>query len=126
MDGPVGITQCAIPPGSDFTYRFHIGEEESGTFWSVAVNLRTLTFTKFSWRTYSPQCRYHAHSETQRGDGLYGGLVIHDPRSGTTARRGVDQEILLLAGDWYHLSATRILETFMDAASNGDEVITNR
>lgn len=35
MDGAVGITQCAIPPGGDFTYRFKIGEEESGTFWSV-------------------------------------------------------------------------------------------
>lgn len=33
MDGAVGITQCAVSPGGAFTYRFHIGEDETGTFW---------------------------------------------------------------------------------------------
>ncbi len=31
-DGVVGVTQCAIRPGTNFTYEFVI-EERSGTFW---------------------------------------------------------------------------------------------
>ena len=31
MDGPVGVTQCGIPPGSSFTYNFTI--EQPGTYW---------------------------------------------------------------------------------------------
>ena len=32
MDGPVGVTQCGIPPGGMFTYRVPV-DEQSGTFW---------------------------------------------------------------------------------------------
>jgi FtsP/CotA-like multicopper oxidase with cupredoxin domain len=32
MDGPVGVTQCAIKQGRSFTYRVPI-DEQSGTFW---------------------------------------------------------------------------------------------
>lgn len=31
MDGPVGVTQCAIPPGSSFTYSFVANP--AGSFW---------------------------------------------------------------------------------------------
>lgn len=31
MDGPVGVSQCAIPPGSSFTYNFTV--EQPGTYW---------------------------------------------------------------------------------------------
>lgn len=34
MDGPVGITQCAIKQGEKFTYRVPIGDQ-AGTFWYV-------------------------------------------------------------------------------------------
>lgn len=31
MDGPVGVTQCDIPPGESFTYNFTV--EQPGTYW---------------------------------------------------------------------------------------------
>jgi hypothetical protein len=33
MDGTVGITQAAISAGSEFTYKFQIGNGQAGTFW---------------------------------------------------------------------------------------------
>ena len=51
MDGPSYITQCPIPPGATFVYRFKA--IPGGTHW------------------------YHAHQESQRLDGLYGLLVVH-------------------------------------------------
>ena len=33
MDGVVGITQKAIAPGSEFTYKFQIDHKQTGTFW---------------------------------------------------------------------------------------------
>ena len=31
MDGPVGVTQCAVSPGASFTYNFTI--DQPGTYW---------------------------------------------------------------------------------------------
>ncbi|XP_044717680.1 multicopper oxidase domain-containing protein [Hirsutella rhossiliensis] len=96
MDGAVGLTQCAIGPAEDFTYRFRIHEQQSGTFW------------------------YHAHAGVQRADGLFGGLVIHKPVS-AHEKHGSDlstyqyeAEQLLLVGDWYHRPAGAVLDWFMD------------
>jgi hypothetical protein len=33
MDGAVGITQNAIPSGTNFTYKFKIASDQAGTFW---------------------------------------------------------------------------------------------
>ncbi|KAI1041060.1 hypothetical protein LB505_005856 [Fusarium chuoi] len=55
MDGAVGFTQCPVTPGTSFTYNFTIGADEYGTFW------------------------WHSHSDVQRADGLWGGLVVHSP-----------------------------------------------
>ncbi|KUJ15800.1 uncharacterized protein LY89DRAFT_783068 [Mollisia scopiformis] len=97
MDGPVGITQCAIQHGQTFTYRVPI-DEQAGTFW------------------------YHAHSELQRADGLYGGLVVHNH---TTPLENVsyqyDKELLFLVGDWYHWPSDKVLANFMDRTSMGTE-----
>ena len=97
MDGVVGLTQCAIPPSANFTYRFRIQESQSGTFW------------------------YHAHSGVRRADGLYGGLVVHEPSHGRAAAaapdpstRRYDSERLLLVGDWYHRPASEVLAWFED------------
>jgi FtsP/CotA-like multicopper oxidase with cupredoxin domain len=35
MDGAVGFTQCPIPPNRNFTYRFNIDSDQTGTFWYV-------------------------------------------------------------------------------------------
>jgi hypothetical protein len=66
--------------------------------------------------------RYHAHSEVQRADGLYGGLVIHNPTSSEAISYQYDRELLLLVGDWYHWPATKVLDTFMRPTNTGVEV----
>jgi len=50
MDGVTGVTQCAIPPGENYTYEFQIIDQR-GTFW------------------------YHAHTSVQYTDGLFGPIV---------------------------------------------------
>ncbi|GKT92719.1 LOW QUALITY PROTEIN: multicopper oxidase [Colletotrichum tofieldiae] len=76
MDGAVGVTQCAIPPGKSFTYDFKFSRlvptpsrcahatsqfDQVGTYW------------------------YHAHNDGQYPEGLRGPLVIHDPKAPTRA-----------------------------------------
>lgn len=51
MDGAAGLTQCPIPPGQSFTYRF----------WAVPVGTH--------W--------YHSHQAAQRLDGLFGMFIVH-------------------------------------------------
>jgi FtsP/CotA-like multicopper oxidase with cupredoxin domain len=105
MDGAVGFTQCATPPGRNFTYEFLISDDQYGTFW------------------------YHAHSQVQRGDGLYGGLVVHRPDGGEVGeaeRYGSQNEVLLLVGDWYHRSAGEMLAWYTSVGAFGNEVRTPR
>jgi hypothetical protein len=100
MDGASGFTQCAIPPNRTFTYDFEIQSDSVGTFW------------------------YHAHSDVQRGDGMYGGLVVHDAkdRSRDLARYRYEKEVLLLIGDWYHRSAHDVLDWYMSIRGFRNEV----
>jgi hypothetical protein len=100
MDGAAGFTQCPIPPGSSFTYEFDVHEEQHGTFW------------------------YHAHSQTQRGDGMYGGLVIHKPAASQSdlEEYGYKKEMLLLVGDWYHRSGDEVLDWYTSVKGFGNEV----
>ncbi|ERT01357.1 hypothetical protein HMPREF1624_02602 [Sporothrix schenckii ATCC 58251] len=104
MDGPVGVTQCAIPAnGGSFVYEVPTGDQ-AGTFW------------------------YHSHSEMQRADGLYGGLVVHAPTdtpatAAAAAAAAVDKEILLLVGDWYQFSGKTVFAEFQDPTSNGNEPV---
>ena len=65
--------------------------------------------------------RYHAHSEVQRGDGLYGALVVHND-SAEIDSYAYDKELLLLVGDWYHRPAEWLLARFQDRTSTGNEV----
>ncbi|KAF5720936.1 putative multicopper oxidase [Fusarium globosum] len=95
MDGAVGFTQCPITPGTSFTYNFTIGAEEQGTFW------------------------WHSHFDVQRGDGLWGGLVVHSPDE-------VDlqtEDYLLMIGDWFHRNQTEVLGWYADASSRGNEPV---
>ena len=99
MDGAVGFTQCSIPVGGTFSYDFLIDENQSGTFW------------------------WHAHSQVERGDGLYGGLVIHKPEGEKKdmMSSGYDKEVLLLIGDWYHRSAEEVLAWYTSTRGFGNE-----
>lgn len=101
MDGAVGFTQCPIPVGGMFQYEFGIEEEQAGTFW------------------------WHAHSQVHRGDGMYGGLVVHKPAEQRNDMDvyGYEKEILLLVGDWYHRGAEEVLAWFTSAKGFGNEPV---
>ncbi|KAM6511313.1 hypothetical protein FALCPG4_016315 [Fusarium falciforme] len=95
MDGAVGITQCPIPPGQDFVYNFTIGDDEHGTFW------------------------WHSHSDVQRADGLWGGLIVHSPQEANPPL----EEYLVMVSDWFHRNQTEVLAWYADASSRGNEPV---
>lgn len=101
MDGAVGVTQCAIPGGKNFTYNFDIDKTQHGTFW------------------------YHAHSAVKRSDGLFGGLVIHKPVASEAesemTKYGYDVEKLMLIGDWYHRPGNEALNWYLDTQHFANE-----
>ncbi|MDF3868143.1 copper resistance system multicopper oxidase [Pseudomonas denitrificans (nom. rej.)] len=72
QDGVPGISFPGIKPGETFTYRFTL--KQSGTYW------------------------YHAHSDFQEIEGLYGPLVI-EPKAREPYR--YDREYTLLLADWH-------------------------
>lgn len=100
MDGAVGFNQCPISPGSSFTYDFQIGDNQAGTFW------------------------WHAHSQVQRGDGMYGGLAVHKPSSMNDDRKLYEygDDVLVMIGDWYHRSAKDVLAWYTSTRAFGNEV----
>lgn len=100
MDGAIGFTQCPIPAGGKLRYEFNIDEEQSGTFW------------------------WHAHSQTQRGDGMFGGLVVHKPASAHSEmdKYRYKKEMLLLIGDWYHRNGEEVLSWYTSVKGFGNEV----
>jgi FtsP/CotA-like multicopper oxidase with cupredoxin domain len=70
--------------------------------------------------------RYHAHSDFQRSDGLYGGFVVHEPFKhglSESEKYGYDKEQLLLIGDWYHRSAEEVLANYLTFRSSENEVL---
>ncbi|ODV88242.1 hypothetical protein CANARDRAFT_174079 [[Candida] arabinofermentans NRRL YB-2248] len=82
MDGPVGVTQCSIPPGMSFTYDFKI--DQAGTYW------------------------YHSHSGAQYSDGLRGLLIVHDLEIESNYK--FDHELQFSISDWYHDSSEKLIE----------------
>jgi FtsP/CotA-like multicopper oxidase with cupredoxin domain len=98
-DGAAGFTQCPIVPGRSFTYRVKVGDEEHGTFW------------------------WHAHAQGQRGDGLFGGLVVHRPVDGMEAEVPRPNETLLMIGDWFHASAKETLDWYTGYQHFGAEPV---
>ncbi|KUJ18466.1 uncharacterized protein LY89DRAFT_582403 [Mollisia scopiformis] len=101
MDGAVGFTQCPISAGSTLTYDFLVGEHQAGTFW------------------------WHAHSQVQRGDGMYGGLIVHQPLSVKDEAQtyGYESDVLLMIGDWYHRSAEEVLAWYTSTRGFGNEPV---
>ncbi|KAK3387606.1 Cupredoxin [Podospora didyma] len=98
MDGPAQVTQCAIQPGSRFTYNFTISQP--GTYW------------------------YHSHTHGQYPDGLRGPLIIHDPESPFKDR--YDEEMVLTVSDWYHDQMPGLLSFFISKVNpTGAEPVPN-
>ncbi|KAG8713350.1 laccase, multicopper oxidase, benzenediol:oxygen oxidorectuctase [Ceratobasidium sp. 395] len=77
MDGAAGITQCLIPSGGSFQYKFKI-DGQYGTYW------------------------WHAHAGAQTADGIHGALIVHSTRD--PLKRGIhyDYDQILIMADWYH------------------------
>ncbi|KAF9234957.1 multi-copper oxidase laccase-like protein [Melanogaster broomeanus] len=90
MDGTNGITQCPIPPGMNFTYRFTINPNQYGTFW------------------------WHAHASTQYTDGIYGPIVIHSPNEPIYGT--YDRDAVVILSDWYHDMSAGLLTQYLSAA----------
>lgn len=95
MDGAVGLTQVPVKPGSTFVYNFTIGNNESGTFW------------------------WHSHSDLQRADGLWGGLIVHSPEED----HALEEDYLIMVSDWFHRNQTEVLTWYADASSRGNEPV---
>jgi multicopper oxidase len=70
MDGVPGLTQPPVAPGGHFTYRFTA--DDPGTYW------------------------YHPHAGTQLDRGLYGPLIIEDPREPAP----YDHDWTVVLDDW--------------------------
>ncbi|KAF2203099.1 hypothetical protein GQ43DRAFT_470324 [Delitschia confertaspora ATCC 74209] len=91
MDGPVGVTQCAIVPGSSFVYNFTV--DQPGTYW------------------------YHSHNRGQYPDGIRGPLIVHDSNS---PHKGLyDEEIVLTFSDWYHDLMNGLINSFLSLSNPG-------
>ncbi|KAH9817796.1 multi-copper oxidase laccase-like protein [Melampsora americana] len=108
MDGVTGVTQCPIPPGASFTYKFTVAKQ-FGTFW------------------------YHAHTRNLAIDGIAGPLIVHSPRDPLVKGRDFDNEYILFMSDWYHNISTVILNGTLSgsgyfgtpAAPSADSAIIN-
>ncbi|XP_014604884.1 PREDICTED: L-ascorbate oxidase-like isoform X2 [Polistes canadensis] len=81
MDGVPYISQCPIPPGSTFRYNY-VATEIGTHFW-------------------------HSHIGFQRGDGLFGPLIVRAPPSKNWHKDSYDvDEFTLTLYDWTHNMGT--------------------
>ncbi|KAL6184636.1 hypothetical protein ACLB2K_046036 [Fragaria x ananassa] len=91
-DGPEYITQCPIPPGTNFTYEVILSTEE-GTLW------------------------WHAHSEWTRAT-VHGAIVIL-PSAGTTYPfPQPDEDETIIIASWYEGDIKELYDEAMDDGSD--------
>ncbi|KAI8880543.1 multicopper oxidase [Backusella circina FSU 941] len=84
MDGPVGVTQCPIPPGTSLTYEFNITQH--GSYWA------------------------HSHYMGQYMDGLRAPLILHN----TVEKYQYDHDVVVPFQDWYHDQSSDNLAIFLN------------
>lgn len=98
MDGPSGVTQCPIPPGSSFTYKYTVRNDSR--------YIRTLLADRTFPQVDTPGTYwYHSHNHGQYPDGLRGPLIVYDPNDPYAGQFGEDI-VLTTSGKqyWYELS----------------------
>ncbi|XP_077238839.1 laccase 7 [Tasmannia lanceolata] len=88
-DGPSYVTQCPIPPGSSYTYKFNITRQE-GTLW------------------------WHAHVSWLRST-VYGALIIR-PKSGQFPFPKPHKEVPILLGEWWNAN---VIDVENEALASG-------
>ncbi|XP_065847133.1 putative laccase-9 isoform X2 [Euphorbia lathyris] len=94
-DGPEYITQCAIKPGTNFTYEVIFSDEE-GTLW------------------------WHAHSDWTRNT-VYGAIVIY-PEEGTSYPFPMPHaEQVLVLGSWFTYDVNMVVAEDLATGANIDE-----
>jgi FtsP/CotA-like multicopper oxidase with cupredoxin domain len=98
MDGAVGITQCPIAPGHDFTYRFRVAGQ-SGTYF------------------------YHSHMTVQASDGLVGPLVIHNRKEEELQKVPYGQDRVVLVSDHYYDVSSKLLVNYLEPDSENSEPV---
>lgn len=98
MDGTVGVTGCAIPPGSSFRYEFK-ADFLRGTYW------------------------YHAHFSTMRIDGLFGPLIVHSPKETIGMEYASDRVVMVQ--DYYHDLSHALLPTYLAPDNENAEPVPN-
>ena len=83
MDGVPHISQCPIPPGQNFRYNFNA--DNPGThFW-------------------------HSHLGMQRGDGVFGALIVRNHIEPHENRYDFDMsEHTMITNDWTHMTGTAV------------------
>ncbi|KAI7832414.1 Cupredoxin [Gamsiella multidivaricata] len=96
MDGTMGVTQCAIPPGQSFTYNFTV-PNQWGTYW------------------------WHAHSASQYVDGIVGPLIIHSPDE--PHLDDYQEDIIMMISDYYHTDSGSLVSWYLSVDSEGTEPI---
>ncbi|KAI8605601.1 multi-copper oxidase laccase-like protein, partial [Dissophora ornata] len=96
MDGTMGITQCAIPPGQSFTYNFTV-PNQWGTYW------------------------WHAHAASQYIDGIVGPLIIHSPDE--PHLDDYEEDIIMMISDYYHTDSGSLLSWYLSTDSEGTEPV---
>lgn len=75
-DGPAYTTQCPIPPGDQYTYKFNVTKQE-GTLW------------------------WHAHFSWLRAT-VYGGLIIRPSNGRQYPFPEPDEEVPIILGEWWN------------------------
>lgn len=88
QDGTVGVTQCPIAPGQDFTYEFTV-TGQSGTYW------------------------WHGHQGVQTSDGLYGPLIIHSRDEKKLQEIPYDTDRVVVLSDHYHDLSSALLWQYL-------------
>ena len=89
MDGTVGMTQCPIAPGSNFTYTFSV-VGQAGTYW------------------------YHAHHSAQTIDGLLGPMVVHARNEKTELQRlDYATDRVVMVQDYYQNTSAELLMEYL-------------
>lgn len=88
QDGTVGVTQCPIAPGQDFTYEFTVNGQ-SGTYW------------------------WHGHQGVQTSDGLHGPLVIHSRDEKKFQENPYDTDRVIFLSDHYHDLSSALLWQYL-------------
>ncbi|KAJ3392856.1 hypothetical protein HDU84_003340 [Entophlyctis sp. JEL0112] len=89
MDGPVGITQCAIAPGRTYVYNFTVAGQ-SGTYW------------------------WHAHNKAHYMDGLRGPFIINDPDES----KDYTDDVVIQLTDWYHAQSDDLTAAYLNGTTN--------